>query len=252
MFSPVDDPTRPEYLMTVVVSLAYLLLFFLQAIKHAVEVWKVDMISMSFGFPTCRIDGYGTLEESINQACVQGTLIFAAASNGGAQHGRAYPARDANVVCVNSVNTNGDRSCFSPTASSGDTSLATVGEAVESAWPAHLCFEGEEAKYSAVKSGTSYATPIMAGIAAFLLTYARLNLSEKAQKLRRRSRMVKLLQRIAQKDDGGMRGGYHSSTFGFIPTACLGRIRGSLTELLRTFWMAEQALMNPYLEIAMD
>ncbi|KAK8131669.1 hypothetical protein PG984_008107 [Apiospora sp. TS-2023a] len=179
------------------------------AIKHAVDVWKVDMISMSFGFPTCRIDGYGALEKSMMDAYAQDVLLFAAASNSGAQHGRAYPARDANVVCVNSVNVHGNRSAFSPTAPSHDISLATVGEAVESAWPVHLCSEGEEAAYTTVKSGTSYATPIMAGIAAFLLTYSRLHLPEKAYKLRRRSRMVQLLWRIAQKDDGGIRDGYH-------------------------------------------
>ncbi|KAK7932570.1 hypothetical protein PG985_003282 [Apiospora marii] len=193
------------------------------AIYHAVDVWKVDIISMSFGFPAGNNDGYGDLERSINHACLRDVLLFAAASNNGAQHGRSYPARDSNVVCVNSVNVNGNRSAFSPTAPPEETSLATVGEAIESAWPMDSSSADEEATITAVKSGTSYATPIMAGIAAFLLTYARLNLPEKAHKLRRRSRMVQLMRRIALKDDGGIRDGYHFVDIRLHPDSLFGK-----------------------------
>ncbi|OIW32350.1 pfs domain-containing protein [Coniochaeta ligniaria NRRL 30616] len=189
-----------------------------KAITHAVDVWKVDVISMSFGFPTRAVDGYDELEHAIKHAHYHDVLLFAAASNSGGQLGRAYPAREANVVCVHSTDAHGNRSRFSPTATPEDVNLATVGEAVESAWPVHLCCgdeqaapeEGEEGAYCRAKSGTSYATPIMAGIAAFLLLYARLNLPDRAHLLRNRSHMIALLQRIAQKGQGGgTRDGYH-------------------------------------------
>ncbi|KAL1860721.1 hypothetical protein Daus18300_009064 [Diaporthe australafricana] len=184
-----------------------------KAITHAVDVWKVDMISMSFGFPTRTIDGYDELEDAIKRAYCENMLLFAAASNSGGQLGRAYPAREANVVCVHSTDARGNRSPFSPTPSPHEVNLAAVGEAVDSAWPVHLCGgaeEGEDDVYSTVKSGTSYATPIIVGIAAFLLLYARLNLADSAHLLKRRSRMIALLQRIAQKGHGGsLRDGYY-------------------------------------------
>lgn len=190
-----------------------------KAITHAVNVWGVDVVSMSFGFPTRDIDGYEELESAIKHAHYRDVLLFAAASNSGGQLERAYPAREASVVCVYSTDAHGNRSPFSPTAVPEDVNLATVGEAVESAWPLHLCCSNayyptpedvEEGAYSTVKSGTSYATPIMAGIAAFLLLYARLNLPDKAHLLKRRRRMIALLQRIAQKGQGrGLRDGYY-------------------------------------------
>lgn len=174
------------------------------------DVWNVDVISISFGFPTRAIDGYYELEHAIKHAHYRDVLLFAAASNNGGQLGRAYPAREPNVVCVHSTDVHGNRSPFSPTAAPEDVNLATVGEAVESAWPVHLCCGDEHAAYYTAKSGTSYATPIMAGIAAFLLLYARLNLPDRAHLLRSRSRMMALLQRIAQKGQGGgPRDGYH-------------------------------------------
>ncbi|KAJ0108959.1 Intracellular serine protease [Diaporthe amygdali] len=188
------------------------------AIYHAVDDWNVDLITMSFGFPTRAIDGYDKLELAIKYACYRDVLLFAAASNSGGQRGRAYPAREANVVCVHSTDARGNRSPFSPTASPQDVNLATVGEAVNSAWPVDLCIgnrhatseEGEDAMYSMDKSGTSYATPIMVGIAAFLLLYVRLSLPDSAHMLKSRSRMVALLQRIAQKGQGsGLRDGYY-------------------------------------------
>lgn len=49
------------------------------------------------------------------------------------------------------------------------------------------------------KSGTSYATPIVVGIAVFLLQYARLHLASQAHILKRQSRMKEVFWKIAQK-----------------------------------------------------
>ena len=112
--------------------------------------------------------------------------------------GRAYPASSSQVICVHSTNTNGSASDFSPTAEPNAINIATVGESVESAWPTLLC--NDSSNYDCVKSrsGTSYATPIVAGIAGFLLQYARLHLSDsQALALKRREKMEALLRRCA-------------------------------------------------------
>ena len=209
------------------------------------DVWKVDVISMSFGFPTRAIDGYDELEQAIKHAYYHDVLLFAAASNSGGQLGRAYPAREANVVCVHSTDAHGNRSRFSPTAVPEDINLATVGEAVESAWPVHLCCRDEhgeaerggqddEGAFSTIKSGTSYATPIMAGIAAFLLLYTRLNLPDMAHLLRNRNRMMALLQRIAQKDRrGGTRDGYHFVDVSLYHDSLFGKDKVYIDQVIR-------------------
>jgi hypothetical protein len=179
---------------------------------------------MTFVFPTCDIDGYGELERAIVDAYSKHVLLFAAASNSGANLDRAYPARDQNVICIHSTDANGNRSRFSPTAISDDINLATIGEAVESAWPVHLCDETTNPACVKYKSGTSYATPIAAGIAAFLLQYARLHLTDKADMLKRQSRMKAVLRKIAEKSQGSKsRDDYHYLALSLFPDNLFGR-----------------------------
>jgi hypothetical protein len=136
----------------------------------------------------------------------RGVIVFAAASNNGGKLGRSFPAREPTVIAVHSTDANGNRSAFSPTALAEDINLATVGEAVESAWPVHLCDDTANPQCVKYKSGTSYATPIAAGIAAFLLAYARIHLPERAAALRSHKRMRVIMRRLAEKGAGG--GGY--------------------------------------------
>lgn len=82
----------------------------------AVDDWGVDIISMSFVYPTNQIDGYGELEVAILCAHSKNVLVFAAASNSGVNLDRAYPARDTHVICVHETDSDGNRSRFSPTA----------------------------------------------------------------------------------------------------------------------------------------
>ena len=165
---------------------------------------------MSFGFPNKLVEGYKELEEAIRKAYDSDVLLFAAASNSGANLDRAYPARHQEVICIHSTDANGNRSKFSPTAITNDDNFATVGEAVESAWPEHLSDPKTTDTCVAYKSGTSFATPIAAGIAAFLLQYSRLHLSGKqAEMLRRSSGMKAVLKKIARTREGHInRDGY--------------------------------------------
>lgn len=154
---------------------------------------------MSFGWPSSDFDGQKSLEAAIDKAYNNHVLMFAAASNSGGRLGRAYPASCSHVICVHSTNTNGNRSDFSPTAEPEKANIATVGESVESAWPAHLCDKSNRG-YVKTRSGTSYATPILAGIAAFLLLFARLHLpAHKAAELKRKDKIEALLKRCSEK-----------------------------------------------------
>jgi subtilisin family serine protease len=160
------------------------------------------MISMSFGYPSREVNGYGLLERSIKHAINQNVLLFAAASNNGANTKRAYPARHADIICVHSTNANGTPSDFNPTPLAGDN-FATVGEAVESAWPVHLCDQEKNDLSVASKSGTSFATPIASGIAAFLLQYARVKLLPKeAEQLKQSHFMKAVLKAISVSSSG--------------------------------------------------
>jgi len=179
---------------------------------------------MSFGFTTCDIDGYDELELAIENAYSKHVLVFAAASNSGANLDRAYPARDQNVICIHSTDANGNRSRFSPNAITNDINLATIGEAVESAWPVHLCDKKTNPTFVKYKSGTSYATPIAAGIAAFLLQYAKLHLEGQLDKLKRQSRMKAVLRKIAQKSqESKPRDDYHYVALSLHPDNLFGK-----------------------------
>lgn len=204
-----------------------------QAINYAVATWQVDIISMSFGFPSRAIDGYAELEAALLNAYRSHILLFAAASNSGGRLGRAFPARDPNVIAVHSSDTYGNRSSFSPTASAESVNLSTVGEGIDSAWPVHLCDEVENPSFETVKSGTSYATPIVAGIAGFLLLYTRVNLPNVADILKRRDKMEKLLKRVAWKGSGyEPRDGYHFIDLSLYADSMFGKTKEYINETI--------------------
>lgn len=148
---------------------------------------------MSFGYTT-RDNGYILIEEAIDYAQSKGVLLFAAASNSGANQRRTFPARHDNVICIHSTAADGVPSRFNPPPDCNDN-FATIGEAVESAWPSELCDKEVNDCCVAWKSGTSYATPIAAGIAAFLLQYAAENLDEADVRLLKRPRGLRAVFR---------------------------------------------------------
>ncbi|PVH92328.1 subtilisin-like protein [Periconia macrospinosa] len=136
------------------------------AIDHAVNQWKVDIISMSFGIR----EYHELMSTAISNALNKRTLLFAAASNDGANLGRAFPAQYPSVFCIHSTDGNGNPSNFNPTASETDVNFSLLGEHVSSHWPAGM--NGHDQTVN-VMSGTSVATPIAAGLAASILSFVR-------------------------------------------------------------------------------
>ncbi len=173
-----------------------------EAIHHAVTTWKIDIISMSFGYLDEREQGCDKLREAILQANASKVLMFAAASNVGAHSSSpAFPARHPSVFCIYSGDGPGNFSKTSPTASKHDVNFLTLGEGVESAWPQSL----SQDPWTKRKSGTSFATPIAAGLAAALLYYVCQILPlEDAKKFKEYDKMRDLLSQNSNE-----RSGYH-------------------------------------------
>jgi hypothetical protein len=189
---------------------------------------------MSFGWPSSDFDGYDALQHAIDRAYGKKVLMFAAAANSGGRCGRAYPASSSHVICVHSTDTNGNRSPFSPTAELNTINIATVGGSVHSAWPMSLCHDGEHFQ---TRSGTSYATPIIVGISASLLHFARLHLSgPEAAMLKRKERMEALLKRCAERGPNYQpRDGYFYVELSLNPHNLFGQdLEGVRRDIIRT------------------
>ncbi|RBR08918.1 uncharacterized protein FIESC28_10098 [Fusarium coffeatum] len=136
------------------------------AINYSVEQWDADIISMSFGIR----EQHEGMSRAISNALSKRTLLFAAASNDGANLSRAFPAKCRGVFCIHSTDGNGNPSSFNPTASETDVNFSLLGERVSSRWPAGM--NGHDQSVN-VMSGTSVATPIEAALAASVLSFVR-------------------------------------------------------------------------------
>lgn len=89
-------------------------------------------------------------------------IVFAAAANWGGNAERAYPARRDGVICVHATDGKGNPGRFNPDAVQDGDNFATLGVSVHSRWAGNDVW----------KSGTSFAAPIAAGIAANILEFA--------------------------------------------------------------------------------
>jgi hypothetical protein len=142
-----------------------------QAIKHARTEWKVNMISLSFGF-----DESDTDENREIQNCIKDEIIiFSSASNDGGEGNRTYPAAYDRVICIHSATPQGIVAASNPSAIPQKKNFSTVGEMVKSYW--HLPKIEDEgpdkgrAYGFSYQSGTSMATPVAVSIAAFMIGY---------------------------------------------------------------------------------
>ncbi len=118
-----------------------------------------DIINCSWGGP-----GSGTYPNSvINYATSLGSLVVAAAGNENVQHipgvYEDYPADATNAFCVASTGPNDTKSSFSDYGTPID--ISAPGSNIRSTW-------GDNAYYTT--SGTSMASPVVAGVAALVKT----------------------------------------------------------------------------------
>ncbi|CAM1510953.1 Fc.00g084660.m01.CDS01 [Cosmosporella sp. VM-42] len=118
---------------------------------------NVDIISMSFGLPSYDAD----IATAINKATAANKIMFAAASNGGKNQARTYPATSTNVIAVHAMSGNGEKGSINPPAKDHHDRLGTLGLGLKLRWK-------NQVEY---KNGTSYATPVAAGIAANLIQW---------------------------------------------------------------------------------
>ncbi|KAI0437238.1 hypothetical protein F4803DRAFT_556191 [Xylaria telfairii] len=163
-----------------------------EAIKWAVEDCDAHIISMSFGFD----EENDAIDTAVDTAMEAGKLVFAAASNNGGISGRARPARHEGVICIHASDGKGNKGGMNPTPIANRDNFATLGVAVPSRW------KGKEVW----KTGTSFATPIAAGIAANVLEFAYnrcVNLKPRRRKLLHQKRgMQAIFRRMTEERDG--------------------------------------------------
>ncbi|KAL8294203.1 hypothetical protein RB597_008037 [Gaeumannomyces tritici] len=172
-----------------------------KAINWAATVWDVDIISLSFGLDEDHQEIDIEPERVLSPGIKHGPkrIVIAAAANWAGNKYIAYPARHKRVICINATDGGGNPSKKNPTPRKDGDNFALLGLSIESRKrkkeneslkPAAGRGEGEAlagigtaAAAGLIKpnpkretvwiSGTSYATPIAAGIAANVLEFAR-------------------------------------------------------------------------------
>ncbi|EFX04389.1 extracellular serine protease [Grosmannia clavigera kw1407] len=121
---------------------------------------KVHIISLSLGID---MDNNRELGRAIQAARDSNITIFAAASNGGGNKPRSYPAsRPFGVICVHASDGLGNKGGINPTPLKRGDNFLTLGIGIESKWKGN----------DVIKSGTSFATPVMVAIVANVLKFA--------------------------------------------------------------------------------
>lgn len=143
-----------------------------KAITYATDKkgWNVDIVVLSLGFD----EENEPIRRAISQASShpRDKLIFAAASNlntGSMDQSQrvCFPASMNGVFCIRSADGHGTW-VNSPNRTDGTDNFSVLGTGLEAAWPLDLNNQQDTKSVS----GTSFATPIAAGIAAIVLEYS--------------------------------------------------------------------------------
>lgn len=114
---------------------------------------------MSVSFGSARHD---TAAAEINKALekVGNMIVFAAASNAGKNKLRTFPATSSRVIGIHAMSGLGEVWPNNPTTTGEYDNFGTLGLGIKLWWKCDNVYKEE------YKNGTSYATPVAAGIAA--------------------------------------------------------------------------------------
>ncbi|KJZ73711.1 hypothetical protein HIM_06829 [Hirsutella minnesotensis 3608] len=144
----------------------------MKAVAEAID-WaikrEVDIINMSFG---CEFDVHSVVLALDRTATVKHPrpILLAAASNNGRNSQRTFPARHKDVIAIHALDGKGnDNGGMNPSRRGHHDNFGTLGLGIRSLGDAsHSSPDTASARgpQKAYKSGTSYATPIAAGIVA--------------------------------------------------------------------------------------
>ncbi|KAI0197476.1 hypothetical protein F4808DRAFT_473817 [Astrocystis sublimbata] len=118
----------------------------IEALEYARTQWRVQMITISFGFDS--VQSPDIMGQEIRQCLHEGIMVFASASNDGGEGSRTYPAKYDKVICAHSATCQGSKAERNPGLEE-DRNFSFVGE----------------------HSGTSYAAPVAVAVAAFMIGY---------------------------------------------------------------------------------
>lgn len=148
---------------------------------------------MSFAF----LSHQQTIKETIQRAENDGVIFLAAASNYGGNCGRAFPAKLDEVICIHASDGFGNSSGMDPSPKKFSENFSTLGVAIRSI--------SQEGIYL---SGTSYSTPMAAGIVANVLRFIEHATSggmlteEQRNEAFSRTGMRKILLAMSENRDG--------------------------------------------------
>lgn len=140
-----------------------------KAIKWATEVHQADIVSLSLGWEYEQTTEKRWVANAISRALDvrdQKLLLFASASNYGGGTRELFPARHPGVFSIRATDNSGTHQSFNPSLPEGisSTVYGTLGVGVPT-----LRRNGSQTPV--VRTGTSPATAIAAGIAALVIAY---------------------------------------------------------------------------------
>ncbi|OQN97424.1 hypothetical protein B0A48_16583 [Cryoendolithus antarcticus] len=188
-----------------------------KAIEYAVETWGVSIISLSLG--TSHV--VSRIERAIESAQAKKVLIFASASNFGGNQGRSWPAKRRDVFCVHGTDALGNSYERNPSALPGESNFAVLGVDVQAEWLPNSNGNTQLMR----QTGTSFATPIAAGIAALVISLMR-NWQE-----------AYVHWRVEQAQRHGQRGSYESERQSYAHK--LARLQ-SVGDMMRIFMLMHE------------